>query len=81
MQTHQKIIEKYRKADAEQRLALFLESPLLRDTFIRIELGEYQQKKIPAQQSTVVNNKVSIFEQIKRIFQWNHHHPSPSETE
>lgn len=34
------IKEEYLKGDAEKRLHLFLECPLLRDEFIQIEQGE-----------------------------------------
>ena len=40
MQNHQEIIEKYRQADFEHRLSLFLDYPTFRNAFVRIDQGE-----------------------------------------
>ena len=44
MTTHNQIIERYREADTEQRLYLFLDCPSLRNEFIEIDLSEYRAK-------------------------------------
>lgn len=45
MHSHQEIIEKYSRADVEQRLSLFLDCPPLRDAFLSIDQGEAQLLK------------------------------------
>ena len=40
MYSHQDIITQYRQADFRQRLSLFLECPVLRNEFVRIEQNE-----------------------------------------
>lgn len=52
MQRHQEIIEKYRQADFEHRLSLFLEYPSIRTSFVRIDQGENEGKKASEQNST-----------------------------
>jgi hypothetical protein len=44
MTDHARIIERYRQAETEERLNLFLECPELRNDFIKIDLGEYRSE-------------------------------------
>jgi hypothetical protein len=44
MQNYQDIIAKYRQADFEHRLSLFLEHPSFRNSFVRIDQGENEIK-------------------------------------
>ena len=47
MQSHQDIINHYRQADFRHRLSLFLECPVLRDEFVRIEQNEAGKNTSP----------------------------------
>lgn len=65
MHSHQDIIEKYQKADFEHRLSLFLECPSLRDTFVRIDQGQYERSRSLKQNST--NVKIGRNRKISRV--------------
>lgn len=54
MHYHQEIIETYCRSDFEQRLSLYLSYPSLRNTFIRIDQGEYERKQALQRNSTRV---------------------------
>lgn len=71
MQKHKNLINQYFQADVEHRLALFLENPSLRATFIRIDQNKYGQKKRRLEKSLTNKNigKLPLLGQVKRIFQ------------
>jgi hypothetical protein len=52
MHPHQEIITAYSQADFEGRLSLFLKHPTLRNRFVQIDQGDYNNKKSPKQKPT-----------------------------
>ena len=47
MYSHQDIIKQYRHADFKHRLSLFLECPVLRNEFVRIDQNEAGKNTAP----------------------------------
>jgi len=47
MYSHQDIIKKYRHADFKHRLSLFLECPVLRNEFVRIDQNDAGKNTTP----------------------------------
>ena len=71
MQNHNDLVKKYRQADADHRLALFLEYPTLRAAFIQIDQNEYGPKMEQRGESFVKNSNhsKSLLGQVRRLFQ------------
>lgn len=65
MKNIEMIIEKYKKADFEVRLQLFLEYPYLRDLFQKIDQVETSLQPVP--EKNAAKSKTGFFQTFSRL--------------